>query len=394
MSNAAVSRIVLAPYCEETVAATAREALEELGGQATIGFVFASIDYEPYLADFQELLTLHAHLPLLVGCSGSGVIGMGQEAEQKTGFSLLLLHLPETEISLHPVSPEMVEETETPEEWHAALGVRPEEVDAWIALVDPFGFPVEGWLQRWNKAYPAIPVIGGLSSSRKEGEEGESVFVFGNREVLPTAHVLLVRMRGGVRIVPMVAQGCRPIGEPLTITAAEGNVLLRLGGKAAYSALAEAFESLDEEEKAMAQGNLFAGLACSEYLEEFRRGDFLVRPILGGDSDSGAIAVGAYPRVGQSLQWQLRDQQSADADLKERLAMAKLKTGKAIASLVFSCAGRGKELFEVENHDAQALSRRFGSLPVAGFFCNGEIGPVHGNSFVHGYSASMAFFSE
>ena len=204
---------------------------------------------------------------------------------------------------------------------------------------------------------------------------------------------VLVGMQGGVAIRPLLSQGCRPIGEPLTITGSDANLVTALGGKPAYAALAEAFESLPDHEKVRAQGNLFAGLASSEYVEDFKRGDFLIRTILGADAGSGVVALGAYPRVGQTLQWQLRDRWSADVDLRERLSVQHRRGPQPFASLVFACNGRGTDLFGSPNHDAHALAQTIGKVPSAGLFCNGEIGPVGETSFVHGYTVSMALFA-
>ena len=392
MSNSAASRLVLSPYSEEAVVKAARSALNEVGGRVTVGFVFASADYRAALPDFLELVQLHAHVPILAAGSASGLIGIDQEAEQREGFSLLLLNLPETKVQVCEVHASQVEEVESEEEWWKIAGVGPEEVDAWIAIADPFGFPAEPWLGGWSEAYPGVPIIGGLASSAGS-EEDETVFIAHNRQVLPPESAVLVGFKGGVTVRSLLSQGCRPIGEPLTVTGADNNLVVSLGGRPAYAALAEAFETLSDADKAHAQGNLFAGLASSEYVDDFKRGDFLIRAIIGADADSGAVALGAYPRVGQTLQWQLRDRKSADADLRERLALEQTAMPRPFASLVFACNGRGSDLFGAENHDAHAIAGAIGRLPSAGLFCNGEIGPVGGTNFVHGYTISAALFA-
>ncbi len=392
MSNSAASRHVLQPFSEEAVAQAARAALAEVGGRVTLGFVFASADYLADLPDFLELIQLHGHVPTLVGCSGSGLVGTDREAEHGSGFSLLLLHLPESKIHLFELQAAQAEEIASAKDWHKITGVSSEEVDAWITLADPYGFPVEAWLTSWNAAYPGIPTIGGLSSSNHGAGGPEEVFVVHDRKALPSGSALLIGLKGGVKVRPIVSQGCRPIGEPFTVTGADGNLVLALGGKPAYSVLAEAFESLTDMDKAHAQGNLFAGLASSEYIEEFHRGDFLIRSILGADAGSGAVALGAYPRVGQTLQWQLRDRGSADADLRDRLTLEQDRPALPFASLIFTCNGRGADLFGMPNHDAHSLAQAIGKIPSAGLFCNGEIGPVGDTSFVHGYTVSVALF--
>lgn len=391
MPNAAASRLVLQPFDEPSVIQAAREALAQAGGHATIGFAFASLDYQPHLPDFLELLQLHGHLPLLVGCGGSGLIGAVAEAELQSGFSLLLLHLPET--TLHPVTltADMVEQAASGTPWPKLTGIPPEAVDTWLLLGDPFGFPVEPWLQQWNAAYPGIPTLGALGSGSRNGTPEEETFVFLNRETLPPGSALLIGLKGGVALDCIVAQGCRPIGEPLTITRTDGNLLLTIGGKPAYAALTEAFESLSDEEKNRAQGNLFVGLAHSEYIDTYQQGDFLIRTILGADAATGAVAIGAYPRIGQTLQWQLRDGPSAHTALEQ--ALQRRPGSPPFASLLFSCVGRGRELFSRADHDVGTLARILGPLPTAGFFCNGEVGPIGQTNHIHGYTASIALFS-
>ncbi len=385
MPNAASSRLVLAPYSEQIVIDAAREALREVGGHVTCAFVFASADYQPFLADFLELIQLHGHVPTIVGCSGTGLIATGEEAEQATGFSLLFLHLPKTQLHTFVFDQAQAESLASTGRWHEATGVRPGEVDAWIVLGNPMTLPIDEWLPGWNAAYPDAPSLGGLASG---GADGSEMFVFHNRKLVEAGVAL--GFRGGLRVHTIVSQGCRPIGEPFTITGAEENIVTSLGSRPAYERLSETFEALPSSDKAHAAGNLFAGLAMTEYVEDFKTGDFLVRNLIGADPDSGALAIGAHPRVGQTLQFQLRDRRSANDDL-HRMLLEKTRTGvRPFASLIFSCNGRGRNLFGVSNHDATAISEHFGPVPTAGFFCNGEIGPVGGRNYVHGYTASVA----
>lgn len=389
MTNSAASRLVLAPFDEQIVAEAARETLRAAGGHVSCAFVFASSDYQPHLEDFLELVQLHGHVPLIVGCSASGVIGTAVEAEQQSGFSLLFLHLPNTKLTAFEFGGEDIESEDGPAGWQRRSGLKIEDVDAWFVLANPFSIPVDRWLHQWNDAYPKVPTIGGLASG---GEGAEDVFIFHDHRRVESGAIALA-LQGGVRVTAVVSQGCTPIGEPLLITGADNNVILSLGSKPAYEALSEAFASLPDSVKERAQGNLFAGLATSEYLDDFKRGDFLIRNIIGANPDTGAVAIGDYPRVGQTMQYQLRDRTAADDDLRERLVDAS-GAKPPFASLVFCCNGRGKNLFGKANHDAAALAKMFGSIPATGLFCNGEIGPVGAKNFVHGYTASIALLAD
>ncbi len=384
MPNRAASCLVLSRFSEETVKQAARQTRGELGADVSCAFVFFSADYAEHLEDFLELVRVYGQVPLLIGCTGSGLIGTRHEAEGQPGFSLLLLSLPATKIHVHEWTQTDVEASTSPAFWHQETGVGPDGVSAWIVLAHPAQLDVERWLAEWNLAFPGIPALGGLAS----GDDGGILLCRDGSIVKGDA--LAVGLSGGVRIQTIVSQGCRPIGEPLTITGAKQNLLLSLGSKPAYGVLNSVFNALSKQEKDRARNNLFAGLAMSEYLEDYKRGDFLIRNILGADSEAGAVAIGAALRVGQTLQYQLRDRDSADEDLRELCYAAEEAGARPFASLLFSCNGRGRALFNVPDHDAGVLAEVFAAHPSAGYFCNGEIGPVGRSNFLHGYTASAA----
>lgn len=379
--NRAVSRLVLHSFDEARVRAAAEEMRGELGGAPSLALAFASTGYAAHLEEFQEIVAVHGHAGLLCGCTGSGLIGSAREAEMAEGFSLLFLRLPEARIRAVPLAQAEVETSDGAGFWQERAGA---PAAAWLALANPFRFDADTWLREWNNAFPGAAVLGGLAG----GPGGdEDVTVFGPA-IGDTSDALAIAL-DGVRLETIVSQGCRPIGEPLPVTRADEHLLFELGSRPAYQVLEQAFNTLPDTEKQHARGNLFAGLAVDEYKEKFGRGDFLVRNILGADPATGAVVVGAYPRTGQTLQYQLRDAASADEELKTLLDPLAARTEKPIASLLFCCNGRGKNLFGSPNHDAGAVAERFGPLPSAGFFCNGEIGPVGSSNFLHGYTASI-----
>jgi small ligand-binding sensory domain FIST len=241
-------------------------------------------------------------------------------------------------------------------------------------------------LEDMNRIYPGMPLYGGLATG---GWDAETLFTFmQGTEQLDSAGIAIHLPQTEIRGI--VSQGCEPIGEPYTITKVEDDVVLGVGGRRAYDVLVETFENLPEDEQKTAHGNIMAGLAASEYREEFQRGDFLVRNILGGDPKTGALKIGAMPRVGQTLQFQLREKDAADEDLRVRSETLQAREGTPLAMLCFSCGGRGQHLFGVPNHDAGILAETFGPVPVAGCFCNGEFGPVAGVNFLHSYTAAIA----
>ena len=390
METCAGSRLILGAFSEKAVCTAAEEARAECGGsQPTCGFLFLSPSWLPQVNEVLDLVRLHGRIPLLVGSVGAGLIGRRQEVEGSAGLSLLLVRLPETKLTPVLISNEQIEESTGPAYWQMETGLGPDEVDSWIILANPFAPNLERWLAEWNVAFPDAPSIGGLSSG--SSENGESSLLLDGQAV--DAAVLALAVKGGT-MRTIVSQGCKPVGEPFTITQAEENLIYTLGSRPAYQVLSETFNNLSADEKERARGNLFAGLAASEYVADLKRGDFLVRNLLGADPQTGAVAIGARARTGQTLQYQLRDKITAHADLLELAKINGMKGCKPFASLVFSCNGRGQRFFGVPDHDASTLAEILGPVPSAGFFCNGEIGPIGNASYLHGYTASVALFCE
>ena len=248
----------------------------------------------------------------------------------------------------------------------------------------------EGWLRSWNEAYAPAPVVGGLASGDLQAQQTQ---VYLNGDVFDEGGVA-VSIGGAVRLAGVISQGCTPIGDTWTLTRVQQNLIQQIANRPAYQVLSDTVEKLSPEEQKRARGNLFIGLAINEYLEEFHRGDFLVRNLLGADPRSGVIAVGAFPRTGQTIQFQRRDAVAAKEDMEGVMARARADLGGATiyGGCLCTCNGRGKHLFGKPNHDAQMVQRHFGPLGLAGFFCNGEFGPVGESNFLHGFTASLALF--
>ncbi|MFM7251404.1 MAG: FIST C-terminal domain-containing protein, partial [Planctomycetaceae bacterium] len=145
---------------------------------------------------------------------------------------------------------------------------------------------------------------------------------------------------------------------------------------------------IDEVDRQLVRSSLHIGRVASEYQERFRRGDFLVRNVVGADPDTGVIAVGDLVRTGQTVQFHVRDAGTAHEDLLHLLAAA--ASPAPAGALAFTCNGRGTRLFPEPHHDARAIQDCLGALPVTGFFAQGEIGPIGKRNFLHGFTASIA----
>lgn len=340
--------------------------------------------YRELLARLRELTAAR----LLVGCSGQGVIGTAREIEHRPAVAVLGLTLPGASLRVGHVTQEQIERCATAADWHALLGVHPDDVNAWIILADPFTVDGERLLAGLAAAYPGVPLAGGMASGDPR-LRGTHLFLGGR--VLSEGAVLIA-LGGAYTLRTVVAQGAAPIGETWTITGVEQNWVTGLGGRPPLQVLSETLQALPADLRARAAHNLLVGLAINEYQAEFRRGDFLIRNLIGAHRASGALAIGDAPRVGQTLQFQVRDAEAADEDLREMLAAVCVDLGgtEPVAALLCSCNGRGVGLFGVPDHDARAVAEQLGPLPLAGFFCNGEIGPVGGRPYLHGFTASLA----
>jgi len=358
--------------------------------RVALGLVFMSPKFFPIAKQVLEILRVHAQIPLLAGCSSQGLIVGEQEVEENAGLTLGLYALPGAELNAVHFSQEQVEEANGPGYWRLETGVEPNQTNGWLAFIDPFHLDSEAWVHSWNEAYAPLPVMGGLASGDFQEQRTQ---VYLNGDVFEEGGVA-ISVGGGVKLAGVISQGCTPIGETWTLTKVEQNIVQEIGNRPAYEVLAETFSALTPEQQRKSRGNLFIGLVVNEYLEEFHRGDFLIRNLLGADPRSGSIAIGALPRLGQTVQFQRRDAAAATEDMNELLARAKrqLEGATIYGGCLCSCNGRGRGLFGQPNHDAQMVQQRLGPLGLAGFFCNGEIGPVGEKNYLHGFTASLALF--
>ena len=285
---------------------------------------------------------------------------------------------------------EQIEDANGPGYWQSETGVPTDKTNGWLTFIDPFHLDAESWLRGWNEAYAPLPVFGGLASGVFSDQTTQ---IYLNGEVFEEGGVA-ISVGGDVKLAGIVSQGCTPIGDTWTLTRVEQNLIHQIGNQAAYAVLANTVNKLSAKEQRQARGNLFIGLVVNEYLEDFHRGDFLVRNLLGGDPQSGVLAVGALPRAGQTIQFQRRDATAASEDMTELLQRARTQLAGATiyGGCLCCCNGRGQNLFGAPNHDARMVQEKLGPLGLAGFFCNGEVGPVGEKNFLHGYTASLALF--
>jgi small ligand-binding sensory domain FIST len=373
------------PVPAHAVGEIAGALLEQLDGERPDLLVcFASPHLVGAFDDVTAALRDLLEPAVVVGATAAAVIGGGHEAEDVPAVSAWAARLAGT---VTPVGLRVVDTPDGP-----ALSGWPDVADATahtlLLLADPFTFPVEGFLARLAEDRPELQVIGGLASAA-QGPGGNRLVL--DRDVRDDGAVGVL-LAGPPVVRAVVSQGCRPVGSAFIVTDASGNVVRELAGKPALERLAEVADALPDEERQLLAQGLHVGLVVDEHRAEFQRGDFLVRNVIGASRENGSITVGTAVGVGRTLQFHVRDAVAADEDL--RVLLADRSTGPPAGSaLLFTCTGRGRRLFGVDSHDAVLVDELLGPLPVAGAFCAGELGPVGGHNYVHGFTASLALFT-
>jgi small ligand-binding sensory domain FIST len=356
-------------------AAKARDAIEEAA--VDLAIVFASRSHMPDVESLLGAVSEQLDPGHLIGCCAQGVVGTGKEVEEDPGLSVLAASLPGSDVeSFHLTAGDVEAEERITELASAGGGVA-------LLLADPMTFPADRMLDLTH----GVQVVGGIASGRRSAEDSPLFF---EREALDQGAVGALLSGAGVSVC--VSQGAAPIGPEMVVTSAEENLVLELASKPALEKLSEVIAELGPRERAMAQTGLLIGVVIDENKPQYQRGDFLIRGIIGVDPASGALAVGDRLRVGQTVRFHVRDAESADEDLRQTLERQLAAGTSPAGALLFTCNGRGRNMFAVPDHDAAALRQAFGGAPLAGFFCAGEIGPIGGRNFLHGFTATMALF--
>ena len=381
-----------------STASHASQAAEEVCGNALhllgVRPELAIIFYSPHLADDAAELARIVHGRLqsnaLVGVLGESIIGGSREIEGRPAVALWLGSWGgKMAIDAFHLDLEQTPDGPTLFGWPDAMFEADPKQSLLLNFGDPYTFPaVEVFLPRCNEDYPGLAVAGGLASS-PTGPSAPALIL--NDEVKEQGAVGVL-LRGTPRFKTVVSQGCRPVGRPLIVTKGQDNVISEIGGQTPLTYLRSLLEEVSAADKELMQRGLLIGLAISEYRDEFRRGDFLIRTLLGLDPKTGALAVTDRIRRGQTVQFQVRDAATAHEDLTELLESAKGDGFKPAGGLVFSCNGCGSRMFSTPDHDAKTIQKTAGPLALAGFFAAGEIGPVGGSNFIHGFTASTVLF--
>jgi small ligand-binding sensory domain FIST len=362
--------------------------LEQLGTEPDVAAVFASPQHRDTFGDMAAAINRMLRPGALVGTTAVAVLGGSREVEDAAAIGLWAGRLAARPRPVRLQAPRTASGI-------ALQGLSAstfEPGDALLLLADPFSLPVDAIIDALAafempeaSETLSVPVVGGMASAANTPGGNRLVL---DDEVMSSGGVGVV-LPGGVATRTVVSQGCRPIGDPMIVTRAEGNLVMEIAGRPALDRLDDLVRAADAEERSLLASGLQIGIAIDEHRATFERGDFLVRGVVGADRLQRALAVGDRVEVGTTVQFQVRDAVAADEDLRAMLADA---TGDA--ALVFTCNGRGQRLFGEPDHDARVVHDTLGSPALAGMFCAGEFGPIGGRSFVHGFTASVLVFRD
>lgn len=355
-------------------------------GATDLVLIFVSAHFRDNVETIVERISSAFPYAALLGCTAEGTIGVDQELERTPSISLLAAELPGVNVFPFHMGQPALASAESVLDWERLVAAAPDSKPAFIAFADPFKFDVFSFVESLNKFYPGSPLVGGIASAARAPGENRLIC----RGDIHREGVVGVALSGNLVVDTVVSQGCRPIGKPFIITKGERHVIRELGGRVPLEQLHNVLVSLSPEDEQLARQSLFVGRVIDEYKDRFSRGDFLIHNIIGVDRQSGAIGIAGHARTGATVQFHVRDAASADEDL--RMMLASSASTEIEGAMLFGCNGRGVNMWPAPGHDVGVLREMCGDVPVAGFFCGGEFGPIGGRNFVHGFTASIALF--
>jgi small ligand-binding sensory domain FIST len=386
------STLSLASQTEQALNEACTRGLEQLGETPDLAFVFFSMEHAGNAGQIAKQVQERLRTRCLLGCTGEAIVSNDREIEQGAALSLWLAHW-RRPIELIPCRFRLEKTADgfSLLGWPDALMSADRAQSTLLLLADPFTFPIDAFLQQANNEFRGVQVMGGMASGGRT--QGNAHLIIGSEDLTDGAVGVLLQGETGIRSV--VSQGCRPIGQHMVITRGRENVIEELGGQTPLVRLQQIWQHLNPRDQQLFQEGLHIGRVINEYRDKFQRGDFLVRNVIGLDRETGALAITDAVRIGQTVQFHVRDAETADEDLRTLLQAGLSKhLPQPGGALLFTCNGRGTRLFEQPHHDARLIRQEAGALPLAGFFAQGELGPVGDQNFIHGFTASVVFFDD
>ena len=390
VSNHSAVRSFSLPFVEAELEAWASEQLKTLPGAPTFGMLFCTDEALPHAQEILEIIQIYAHVPVILGCSGNGLIAGSREIEAEPGFCVALYYLPKTRATVRHIPADVLLASDGGASIRDNLGASVDSANAWMLFGASESLGSEAWLADWDYATKGKVTVGGFACGDPRRQESALFF---QRQVASEGAVAL-SLEGDVTIMPVLSHGCRPVGSPWTVTQADQNVIHQVGNRPILEVLRDTLEGMTEKEQKQARGNIFVGVVLDEYKATFRAGDFLVRNLAAIDPKTGAVAIATPLRVGQNVQFQIRDGHSASINLERALekSLSVIGSRPVFGACLCDCIGRGSSLFGVPDHDVSVIRDALPDLEVGGVFCNGEFGSIKGHTYLHGYAASLGLF--
>ena len=359
--------------------------------KASLVFVFVSSQYKESIPNIPKILNDAFPESVFFGCSAAGILGDGQEVQNSPSITLMAAVLPSTTIvPFYAPKERLPSEDDPPDAWTEILGIAHLKSPDFLLLAEPFAPHINQFLAGMDYAFPKSTKIGGLVSGGTQ--PGTNHLYLGNS--VYTEGIIGLAFDGDLAMEPIVAQGCRPIGEPKQITKCQANVLIELDNESPLNYLSRIYQVLPDRDQELFRSQLLVGIGVNSVLYQDDN-EFLIRNIMGTDPEKGVLGISELVREGQIVQFHLRDAVSSAEDLKSQLHRyleASAHPTQSRAAIMFECTGRGSYLYGEEGHDSNIFAETIGSIPLTGFFCNGEIGPVGDTTYLHGYTASIAIF--
>jgi small ligand-binding sensory domain FIST len=385
MTNKFSNALITNANWSDEVVKSCQTIIEDIVVSPDIAVVFASPHFADEFQDIADAIQETLQPSNMIGCVGDSIVSGGREIEGDPAITIWAAALPDTKIETTRLLLERVSNRGfiSGTEELPLDQITEREESALIVLGEPFSFPADLLLSQLVTDYPELRVIGGMASGFQQ--PGKNLVLVNGTVYCEGAAGLLIA--GGVKVRSVVSQGCRPIGDRSIITKVEQNVILELGGKPAMQVLEEMFIRLPTSDHDLMSKGFFLGRVISEYQDDYEMGDFLIRNVMSMDNERRAVVVNDYFQVGQTVQFQVRDEESASNELRQLLK--KTDPAEIRGGLVFTCNGRGTRLFAEPDHDAGVIRETVGEIPLAGFFAQGEIGPVGRENHMHGYTASV-----
>jgi small ligand-binding sensory domain FIST len=377
---------------EQAIEECASSVLTKLGDATpNLAVAFVSSHHESNFPDVARLIGERLGSAKVFGCSGGGIIGDGVEVEQRPAVSITCANLPDVEIVDFHLDGESLPDLDAgPTAWEELVKVSNSQDPQFVMLADPFSFPVQNLLMGLDFAFSRSAKIGGMASGAQQ-QGGNALFL---DDQMYRSGAIGLALHGNITVDTVVAQGCRPIGQSMRITESKQNLMLKVDGQPPLNILKDLFQQMSSRDQDLMRHSLFLGVVMDEFIDAPEQGDFLIRNVVGMDARTGVMAIGELLKEGQLVQFHLRDAETSAEDLTavlERYAVDN-RENQIHGALLFSCLGRGQYLYGRPNHDTDIFHEKLGPVPLGGFFCNGEIGPVSGTTFLHGYTSSFGIF--